>query len=107
MMVGGIVEPGAGTAGAVVAYVVVSGGLDASRLFKVDGAASEPRVTELEGATTIDLSRFERDAQNELYPALRASHASGGHAAIAQPSAAWVCGVVKAHLKRVEGVDVE
>jgi hypothetical protein len=107
MLVGGIVEPGAGTPGAVVAYVAVSGGPQGSRLFKVDGPASGPSVVELESATTVDLGRFDRDVQNELNPAMRALAAVGGQPAIARPAPAWVCGHVRQHLKVTEGLDVE
>ena len=47
MLAGGIVEPGAGAPGAVVAFVAVSGGPKGSRLFKIEGTASEPVVREL------------------------------------------------------------
>ncbi len=107
MLVGGIVEPGAGTPGAVIAYVAVSGGPQGSRLFKVDGSAAAPEITELPPATTIDLGRFDRDAQNELNPALRAIAANGGKAAIARPAPAWVCAIVRRHLEAAEGLDVE
>src|SRR5262245_58150700 len=107
MLAGGIVEPGAGTPGAVIAYVAVSGGVQGSRLFKVDGPASAPVVQELPPATTVDLGRFDREAQRELQPAIRALEALGGKGAIARPSPAWVCGHVKAHLKAAEGLDVE
>lgn len=107
MLVGGIVEPGAGTPGAVVAYVAVSGGVRGSRLFKVTGPASAPDVHELPPATTVDLGRFDRDAQNELNPALRAIASAGGHGAIARPAPAWVCGHVRRHLEATEGLDVE
>jgi hypothetical protein len=107
MLAGGIVEPGAGTSGAVIAYVAVSGGVHGSRLFRVDGPASAPVVKELPSATTVDLGRFDRDAQRELEPAIRALESLGGKGAIARPAPAWVCGHVKAHLKATEGIDVE
>ena len=78
MLVGGIVEPGAGAPGAVVAYVAVSGGPAGSRLFKVEGSAKAPVVSELPSATTVDLGRFDRDAQVELRPAIEAIEAAGG-----------------------------
>jgi len=107
MLAGGIVEPGAGAPGAVIAYVAVSGGVQGSRLFKVVGPANAPVVSELPSATTVDLGRFDREAQRELEPAIRAIAALGGKSAIAKASPAWVCGHVKAHLKTTEGIDVE
>jgi len=107
MLAGGIVAPGAGAPGAVIAYVAVSGGMTGSRLFKVDGPANAPRVAELPSATTIDLGRFDRDAQRELDPAIATIEAQGGKAAIARPNPGWVCGHVKAHLKASEGLEIE
>jgi hypothetical protein len=85
----------------------VSGGPQGSRLFKVDGPASAPSVQELPPATTVDLGRFDQDAQNELNPALRAIAAAGGQPAIARPAPAWVCAQVRQHLKASEGLDIE
>jgi hypothetical protein len=107
MLAGGIVEPGAGGPGAVIAYVAVSGGVGGSRLFKVDGPANAPRISELPSATTIDLGRFDRESQRELQPAISAIEAQGGRGAIARASPAWVCRHVKAHLKTTEGLDVD
>lgn len=107
MLAGGIVEPGAGMPGGVVAYVAVSGGTKGSRLFRLDGPASAPTVTELPPATTIDLGRFDHDAQRELAPALRAIESLGGKAAITRPAPAWVCGRIRAHLKDTENLDIE
>jgi hypothetical protein len=107
MLVGGIVEPGAGAPGAVISYVAVSGGPAGSRLFKVSGPASAPAIEELPPATTVDLGRFDADAQRELAPALLVLSAKGGKAAITRPSAAWVCGHVKAYLKKSEDLDVD
>ena len=107
MLAGGIVEPGAGAPGAVVAFVAVSGGPRGSRLFKVDGSASDPLVRELPSATTIDLGRFDRDAEAELRPAVAAIERAGGLSAIARPAAAWVCGHVQRHLLATEGLHVE
>jgi hypothetical protein len=106
MLAGGIVEPGAGVPGAVIAYVAVSGPRG-SRLFRVSGAATQPMVQELPPATTIDLGRFDREAQELLAPVLGAIEAYGGKGAIARPAAAWVCSRVRAHLKETEGIDVE
>lgn len=107
MLVGGIVEPGVGDPGAVVAYVAVSGGPRGSRLFRVDGPANTPNVHELPSATTVDLGRFDREAQDELEPALRAIEALGGRGAITRPASGWICSVVQAHLKAAEGLDVD
>jgi hypothetical protein len=106
MLAGGIVEPGAGAAGAVIAYVAVSGSRG-SRLFRVDGPAGQPAVRELPSATTIDLGFFDRDAQSELAPALQAIEARGGKGAITRPAAAWVCSHVRAYLKASEGIDID
>lgn len=107
MLAGGIVEAGAGAPGAVVAFVAVSGSPSGSRMFRVDGPADAPVVRELDAATTIDLSRFDRDAQRDLEPALAAIAARGGIAAVARPSPAWVCGVVRVHLERTEGLHID
>jgi hypothetical protein len=107
MLAGGIVEPGAGAPGAVIAYVAVSGGPRGSRLFRVDGPANAPNVVELPSATTIDLGRFDREAESELRPAIDAVKALGGMAAIAKPSSAWVCDEVRAFLKKSEGIKVD
>ena len=107
MMVGGIVDPGAGQPGAVVAFVAVSGGRSGSRLFKVEGRASAPVVRELEASTTVDLSRFNREMQAELEPAVEAIHEAGGKAAIAKPNPAWVCKQVREHLQATEGLSVD
>lgn len=107
MLAGGIVEPGAGSPGAVIAYVAVSGGPRGSRLFRVTGAASQPLVVELPSATTIDLGHFDREARELLAPALAAIEAHGGKGAITRPSPVWVCSLVRAHLKEAEGIDVE
>jgi hypothetical protein len=107
MLAGGIVEPGAGAPGAVVAYVAVSGGPRGSRLFRVEGPASQPAIHELPSATTVDLGHFDREAQEQLAPALRAIEARGGKGAITQPAGAWVCSLVRAHLKAAEGLEIE
>src|SRR5262245_27934881 len=107
MLVGGIVEPGAGAPGAVISYVAVGGGASGSRLFKVSGPASAPAIEELPPAITVDLARFDAEAQRELAPAVLVIEARGGKAAIAKPSAAWVCGQVKSYLKKSEGLEVD
>jgi hypothetical protein len=101
------VEPGVGASGAVVAYVAVSGGPRGSRLFRVDGPASQPVVRELPPATTIDIGRFDLDAREELEPALQSIEALGGKGAVSRPAPAWVCSHVRAHLKASEGLDVD
>jgi hypothetical protein len=106
MLAGGIVEPGASTSGAVLAYVAVSGGPRGSRLFRVDGPANAPRVHELPPETTVDLGRFDRELEGELRPAVNAIVELGGMAAIARPSPEWICGEVRAFLKHAEGLDV-
>ncbi|EYF04220.1 hypothetical protein [Chondromyces apiculatus] len=107
MLAGGLVEPGAGVPGAVIAYVAVSGGTQGSRLFRVEGPSSMPGVEELPSATTIDLGRFDRDAQELLAPALTAIEERGGRGAITRPSPAWVCSVVRAYLRSAEGLEVD
>jgi hypothetical protein len=107
MLTGGIVEPRAGGAGAVVAYVAVSGGPQGSRLFRVDGPAGAPLVHELSPETTIDLQHFAREMERELLPMLEEARRSGGVAAMTTPKPAWIAGVVRAFLKESEGFDVE
>jgi hypothetical protein len=104
MLAGGIVEPGGGSPGAVVAFVAVAGGPTGSRMFKVEGPADAPRVAELPPETTIDLGRMQRDVASELQPALDAIAALGGKAAITVPAAAWVCDVLRRHLEETEDV---
>lgn len=107
MLAGGLVEPGADHAGAVVAFVALSGGSRGSRMFRVVGPATEPLVEELPPATTIDLGRFDREAQEQLAAVVTAVAERGGRAAITRPDAARVCSVVRAHLKAAEGLDVD
>jgi hypothetical protein len=107
MLAGGIVEPGCGSPGGVVAFVAVSAGLAGSRLFRVDGPADAPVVRELEAATTIDLGRMQRDVERELKPVLDAIGALGGKAAITRPSSSWVCGKVRDHLAATEGLELD
>lgn len=107
MLAGGIVEPGTGAKGAVLAYVAVSGGPGGSRLFRVDGPANAPEVHELASETTIDLGRFNRDIERDLAAAILEVTRLGGMAAIAKPSPLWICGQVRQFLKRTEGIDVD
>ena len=97
MLAGGIVEPGGGSAGAVLAFVAVRAGLG-SRMFRLEGPANAPSVSELEGATTIDLARMQLEVQRSLQPTVDEIAALGGHAAITRPSPGWVCDQVQAHL---------
>jgi len=106
MLAAGIVEPGGGSPGGVVAFIAVSVGLGGSRLFKLEGPADAPTVRELPGATTIDLGRLQRDVERELGPVVQTIQALGGQAAITRPSSAWVCGKVRDHLKATEGLDL-
>jgi hypothetical protein len=106
MMAGGIVEPGGGRPGMVSAYVALSARGAATRIFKVVGPVAKPTVSELPGATTVDLGRIRAELDEDLQPALEARHAKGAAVGVATPSAAWVCGVVRDHLKTTEGRDV-
>jgi hypothetical protein len=107
MLVGGIVDPGAGQPGAVVAFVAVSGGRAGSRLFRVEGRASAPVVRELQATTTVDIGRFNHEMQSELQPAVLAVEEAGGKAAIAKPNPAWVCKQVRDHLQATEGLSID
>jgi hypothetical protein len=107
MLASGIVEPGGGSPGAVVAFVAVNFGLGGSRLFKLAGPTTAPQVEELPGATTVDMGRFSRELEQELQPAVDAIKALGGTAAITRPAAEWVYQQVRAHLKEHEGVDID
>ncbi len=107
MLASGIVEPGAGSPGAVVAFVAVNFGLDGSRLFKLAGPTTAPVVEKLANATTVDLGRFTRELEQELQPAVDAIAALGGAAAITRPAADWVCQQVRAHLQEHEGIEID
>jgi len=107
VLASGLVEPGAGAPGAVVAFIAVNFGVGGSRLFKVSGPVDDPRVEELGGATTIDLGRFRRELEQELEPALEAMKHLGGAARITQPAQDWVCDYVRRHLRDREGVEVD
>jgi hypothetical protein len=102
MLAGGIVEPGAGKPGAVSAYVALSAGR-ASRLFKVQGPTDNPRVVELDQATTIDLARFQLEVARDLEPALYEIRSRGGATGISAPSSTWVCDVVRAYAEPASG----
>ncbi len=107
MLASGIVEPGAGSPGAVVAFVAVNFGLGGSRLFKVAGPTTAPLVEELPGATTVDMGLFNRELEQELQPTVDAIKALGGTAAITRPTSDWVCRQVRDYLKKHEGVDID
>jgi len=105
MLAGGIVEPGGGRTGRVSAFVAFNPRPGVSRLFKVHGSAAAPGVSELPSATTVDLSAFRHELEQELAPELEAIASHGGAAAIAQPKADWIANIVRTHLKEAEGVD--
>jgi hypothetical protein len=107
MLAGGIVEPGAGLPGAVLAYVAVSGGPKGSRLFRVDGPPGTPKVEELSPETTIDLSRFSRETESELQPVVAEIERCGGVSVIAIPSPSWICDEVREFLKASEGLAID
>jgi hypothetical protein len=98
MLAGGIVEPGAGNPGAVSAIVAYNPSPSVSRLFKVDGPTTEPRVAELPSATTVDLGRFRAEVHGELQPVVDQIAAQGGAAAITSPKADWVNAIVQKHI---------
>jgi hypothetical protein len=106
MLAGGIVEPGAGQVGSVSAYVAFRD-RNRSRLFKIQGRTDEPRVGELDAATTVDLGRFRRDVIDDLQPEVVAITGRGGTAAVAEPKAEWVADVVRRHLRATEGLAVD
>lgn len=97
VMASGIVEAGAGRAGAVSAYVVLSAG-HASRIFKLRGDTASPEVSELPAATTVDLGRFQDEVKGDLEPMLAERRRAGVAAAVTTPKATWVVGLVEAHL---------
>jgi hypothetical protein len=107
MMAGGIVEPGGGRPGVVSAYVALSSRGEATRLFKVKGPANNVTIRELPGATTVDLGRFQMELSRDLEPSLNELRLRGAAAGLSTPSSAWVCGLVKAHLKQTEGIEVD
>ena len=105
MLSGGIVEPGGGRPGAVSAYVVLSASRG-SRIFKVAGPTDKPAISELPSQTTLDLGRFQSELGEDLEPALQEIRARGGNVSITTPSKDWICGVIRDHLKAVEGIEV-
>jgi hypothetical protein len=105
VLAGGIVEPGVGRVGAVSAYVAFSGSLGRSRLFKVQGRTDAPCVVELDAATTVDLGRFRQEVVSDLQPEIAYITSHGGTAAITEPRAQWVAGVVSRHLREAERKD--
>jgi hypothetical protein len=105
MLAGGIVEPGAGQVGAVSAYVAFRD-RTRSRLFKVLGRTDQPRVAELDAATTVDLGRFRREVCDDLQPEVVGITSRGGAASVTEPRAEWVSEVVRRHLRTAEGLEV-
>ena len=106
MLVGGIVEAGAGRPGAVSAYVAYNPGPGQSRLFKVLGATDAPGVSELAAATTVNLAHFKDELAEDLAPALNEIAAHGGAPAITTPRPTWVAEVVRKFLREAEGLEV-
>lgn len=94
MLAGG--QVGGADLGAISAYVVLSAG-NQSRVFTVKGSASAPTVSELPAATTLDIQRFRRELADDL---------PRGGLGMTTPDASWICGVVRTHLKKTEGIDV-
>ncbi len=106
VLASGIVEPGAGSPGGVVAFVAVNFGLEGSRLYKLHGPAGAPLVEELPSATTVNLDQFQRELDTELQKAVEAIAKLGGRGAVAKPSARWVCTHIRDHLK-AQGIQIE
>jgi hypothetical protein len=94
MMAGG--QVGAAPSRLLSAYVVLSAGAK-SRVFKVHGKEAALSIDELPAQTTFDIRRFQREIVDDLPEAGKG---------MTKPDADWVCGVVSAHLKKTEGVDV-
>jgi hypothetical protein len=99
VLTAGIVECGAGRPGMLSAYVVLNEGR-ASRLFKVRGFADTAIVTELDAATTIDISRFRRELADDLEPLIAELRAQGSAPSITVPKPEWVTGIVERYLRR-------
>jgi hypothetical protein len=77
----------------VSAYVVLADG-PKSRLFKIGGTTSAPQVEELDGATTLDLRRFNDQLKSDL----------AGMGPPRRADASWACDVVRVHLRADLGV---
>jgi hypothetical protein len=77
----------------VSAYVVLADG-PKSRLFKIAGERSSPRIEELDAATTLDLKRFQEDVKKDL----------AGLGALQPADATWACERVRVHLRADLGV---
>jgi len=93
-MMAGATAPGEGGEGEQVsAYVVLAEG-PKSRLFKIAGPKSAPRVEELDAATTLDLKRFQEAAKKDL----------AGHGPVRPADPSWACDVVRVHLRVDLGV---
>ncbi len=106
MLVGSIVEAGAGNPGAVSAYIAYNAAPGESRLFKVAGPTDAPEIAELESATTVDIGRWRQELKEDLAPTVDAINEAGGSAAITAPKAEWVSDFVRRHLKSEHGIDV-
>ena len=93
-MLAGAVAPGTDPASErVSAYVVLTEG-GRSRLFKLTGTRAEPRIEELDAATTLDLKRFRDETKNDL-AGLGALQAADGN---------WACEAVRTHLREDLGI---
>ena len=93
MMAGAVATDAASATEHVSAYVVLAEG-PTSRLFKLSGVKSAPRIDELDAATTLDLKRFQDEAKNDL--------AAFGPSRPADK--AWACDVVRVHLRQDLGL---
>jgi hypothetical protein len=90
-----LVMAGATASGWVSAYVVLSAGTQ-SRVFKVSGKIDAPNVDELPAATTLDVQRFQRELQDDLF-------GMGATRAMNAIEKERTCGVVRAHLEQTGG----
>ena len=72
----------------VSVYVVLAEG-PRSRLFKVTGPKNEPRIEELDAATTLDIKRYRELADKDV----------AEHGPPRPGDAAWACDVVRVHLR--------
>jgi hypothetical protein len=93
MMAGAVAKATDSATEHLSAYVVLSEGLE-SRLFKVSGTTSAPKVEELNTVTTLDIQRFHRTLKEDL--------AEFGPMQPADPN--MVCDIVRVHLRCDLGV---
>jgi hypothetical protein len=77
----------------VSAYVVLADG-PKSRLFKIAGETSAPRIEELDAATTLDLKRFQDELKKDL----------AGMGTLRPAAGTWACEIVRIHLRADLGV---